>query len=84
MKASMKLYFQIIHYVLVFIFIKNLFKLLLVFVLSLVLFVSLFPKNELSDFVSKTVAEQTNNRIKLDFENDEIITNPKVARLRLM
>ncbi len=54
---------------LVFIFIKNLFKLLLVLILSLVLFVSLFPKNELSDFVSKTVAEQTNNRIKLDFEN---------------
>lgn len=53
----------------VFIFIKNFFKLLMILILSIFLFIILFPKSEFSDFVSKTVAEQTNYQIKFDFEN---------------
>lgn len=62
----------------VFIFIKNLFKILTVIGLSLVLFIALFPKNELSDFVSKMVSEQTYNQIKLDFEDLSFTSNPGI------
>lgn len=53
----------------VFLFVKNIFKILFVVIFSIVLFVFLFPKNELSDFISKTVANQTQNQINLDFED---------------
>lgn len=59
----------------VFIFVKNLFKILLVISLSIVMFIALFPKNELSDFVSKTVSDQTHNQIKLDFEDLSFTSN---------
>jgi len=53
----------------VFLFVKNLFKILFVIIFSVAFFIILFPKNELSDFISKTVANQTHNQINVDFEN---------------
>lgn len=53
----------------IFLFVKNIFKILFVIIFAVVFFVVLFPKNELSDFVSKTVANQTHNQINVDFED---------------
>lgn len=53
----------------VFLFIKNIFKILFVIIFSALFFVILFPKNELSDFISKMVSDQTHNQMKLDFED---------------
>lgn len=53
----------------VFLFVKNIFKILFVIIFAVIFFVLLFPKNELSDFVSKTVANQTYNQINIDFED---------------
>lgn len=59
----------------VFLFIKNLFKILFVIVFSILFFVFLFPKNELSDFISKTVADQTRNQVNLAFEDMSFTSN---------
>lgn len=54
---------------LVFIFVKNFFKIFLVVIIAVGLFIFLFPKKELSDFASKTVAEQTRQNVKFDFDD---------------
>ncbi|OYZ17807.1 MAG: type II secretion system protein GspN [Bdellovibrio sp. 28-41-41] len=59
----------------VFLFIKNLFKIIFVIVFSVLFFVILFPKNELSDFISKTVADQTRNQVNLAFEDMSFTSN---------
>ena len=59
----------------VFLFIKNLFKIIFVIVFSILFFVFLFPKNELSDFISKTVADQTRNQVNLAFEDMSFTSN---------
>jgi type II secretion system protein N len=59
----------------VFLFIKNLFKILFVIIFSILFFVILFPKNELSDFISKTVADQTRNQVNLAFEDMSFTSN---------
>tara|TARA_B110001454_G_scaffold219199_1_gene251710 strand:+ start:14221 stop:15231 length:1011 start_codon:yes stop_codon:yes gene_type:complete len=53
----------------VFLFVKNIFKILFVIVFSVLFFVILFPKNELSDFVSKMVSDQSHNQVNLAFED---------------
>lgn len=59
----------------VFLFIKNLFKIIFVIVFSILFFVFLFPKNELSDFISKTVTDQTRNQVNLAFEDMSFTSN---------
>jgi hypothetical protein len=53
----------------VFLFIRNIFKIVFVIVFSILFFVILFPKSELSDFISKTVSDQSQNQVNLAFED---------------
>ncbi|MBL7542467.1 MAG: hypothetical protein JNL11_01555 [Bdellovibrionaceae bacterium] len=55
--------------VLLFYFRRHVFKIMSAVSLSILLFILLFPKNELSDFISRTVYQQTGNQHKLDFDD---------------